>query len=341
MGLFSCSREGAEWSIKEIHLTGEKISTPDQFSAFRLLWASDSLCLCDVVSTEHSFSVVDCVQNVEYPFVNIGRGPLEVIYAEAVVRGEYIYVLSSNQLTNKALLKIPISSFEDQQSWVYLPIGGLEKMAPAGSFDIVDSNNIIATTDCWDAANVLSQINLKEGTYSPLNFWPDDEVSESNIVKRQMYSSNSTIFHRGSKVLYAAGEGHYVVILDLSGSEIKESIILNEKPKYKVLSDGINWGRLPGCKMGVKATATDSLIYLSPSVHMLEDHAYVPDNYKGYPPYFIDHIHVYDWEGNYKHTYITDVPISSYYVSEEDNVMYALTQDMESGYSLIYRYILK
>lgn len=66
-----------------------------------------------------------------------------------------------------------------------------------------------------------------------------------------------------------------------------------------------------------------------------------PDDYKGYPPYFEDEIEVYDWDGKYLHSYVTDIPFDSFYVSDDDKFLYVVTQDNETLLSEVYRYNLE
>ena len=150
----------------------------------------------------------------------------------------------------------------------------------------------------------------------------------------------SKIFASGSKIVYACSEGRYVSILDFSSDTPGEKLIYDEFPVYKAAPDGMNAIRSPKSRRGVYAFATDSLIYISHLENMIEDGRYVPDNYKGYPPYYNDRIEVYDWGGDCIATYILDRPFYNFYVRDDDKSLYTLTIDRETMYSEIYRYCI-
>ena len=83
--------------------------------------------------------------------------------------------------------------------------------------------------------------------------------------------------------------------------------------------------------------ATESLIYLSPLECRIENGRYVPADFQGYPAYYVNKIEVYDWNGAYIKTYHTDNPFCSFYVSDDDRIIYTLSIN-EDLYSVIYRY---
>lgn len=124
--------------------------------------------------------------------------------------------------------------------------------------------------------------------------------------------------------------------LDPSSGKVSETFIYDEYPDYEVSSDGINPRRKPESKLGGIAYATDSLIFLSLLDCRIIDDKYVPEDYKGYPPYYNDMIEVYDWNGKYLYTCVTDIPFSTFYA--RGRFLYTLTTNKETLSSEVYRY---
>jgi hypothetical protein len=82
---------------------------------------------------------------------------------------------------------------------------------------------------------------------------------------------------------------------------------------------------------------TDSLIYTRPiqySLDMLRSGA----SYKGYGLNYNENIYVFDWNGKLIKKYELDTPIYSFVVDEKNKTIYAETDDLDTGDSIIRKY---
>lgn len=144
-------------------------------------------------------------------------------------------------------------------------------------------------------------------------FWPDDGYNGPALPKKSIYL-NSKIRANGSKVLFVADEGKYASILDIRKNPVTEQLIYSDFPAYTPTPDGLNWHREPGSALGCYAFATAKHIYLAPNNAKFVDGKYEPETYKGYPPYYVDEIDVFDWQGRYERTLRSSIPFSGFVI---------------------------
>lgn len=335
--LYSCKQE-IEQDYKEVPVSLEKMDLTEELSLFQLEYACDSFVLATSLSQTHK--IVKITDDKVTPFVTSGRGPMEFVYALFKAKTDTLYLLSTDQYGLKGLVTIPMTSIENMDTWAQESLQTDSPLHVSTSFDIDSQRNIVLIgANMLEETNIFTHIDRKTLKRTPLGFWPEDDYEGPSIPKFSVYSNSADIYYNQKldRYLYVSGQGAYATILKQKEDELEEEYVLfNEKPKYGALPDGLNWGRKSGSRLGIYSFATDSLIYLAPKTHFLENHEYIPDNYKGYPPYFVDWIHVYDWEGNYKYTYVTDKPFVSIFVAEENSKIYLLSNDKETMYSEIY-----
>lgn len=337
--LSSCSTHD-DRTINRQFLSGTKVSIAPEASLFDIVYADDTVLVAGLfgdVKRLVAFGLDD--QSEAYEFLNVGRGPFEVNYSKVKSHKDTIYVMSHNPVGLLGMIVIPINGIHDKSMWKYSDYSDLNGMQIGGDFDVISSSEYVILGENYNVSNVLSIVGKYEGSYKKaVGFWPDDRFSGGKIPKQLIYMGASKIFYNKGKLLYACSDGRYVSILDISSYPPMEIPVYDEFPIYAQASDGLNPKRSSKSKRGVYAYATDSLIYISPLECLIRDGKYLPDNYKGYPAYYNDEIEVYDWNGEYRCTYVLDKPFCNFYVCDNDRCMYVMTIDKETLFSEIYKY---
>lgn len=340
--LFSvaCIRHGTENNREYIQIEGHLINLKGDPSLFKIHYACDSLIIASGFSSTHKLTAYQFKSGIcsSYDFLRIGNGPGEVHSVNVKSIQDTLYVVSYTPVGVSEFISIPLSSIKNENNWKRTQEE--RPLFVGGDFDVTKDGNYLLLGGDFDAQNLIMNFDRRNKTYSPFEFWPRDKYQGSNIAKQMIYISGSSLYTSGNKLLYASGEGRYATIMDCSDIITDEIVLYDEFPKYKMSKDKINPQRLPECQLGFYAYATDSLIYLTPLTGKLENGLYVPDNYKGYPPYFNDVVDVFNWNGDYIATYITDIPFSNMYVNHSENKLYTLSCNIKDMLSEIYVYDL-
>ncbi len=335
--LSSCSANREERTSLIIDLKGEKVEIASDASLFEIVYVDDSLLIASVLSPAYKLVSYRINGGVAaHEFLRIGRGPMEVINANIKSRGDTLFVLSSNPNGLQGLIKIPVSGIEDMSQWDSSDYYAMTGISVGRDFDVLSSSEYIMVGGKFGDETVLSVLSEENISCEPFPFWPEDNHDVGPIAKQGMYIRGARVFSNGDKLFYACGEGRYFSILDMSTDKVSETFIYDEYPEYQVASDGVNPRRRPNSKLGGIAYATDSLIFLSLLDCQIANGKYIPEDYKGYPPYYSDRIEVYDWNGKYICTYSMDVPFSTFYV--KGDIIYTLSINKETMYSEVYRY---
>lgn len=336
--LFSCTSRHKERTDDCVEMKGMKVEIGDDASLFEIVYADDSLLVASVLSPTHLLESYDIgKKSAPHKFLRIGRGPKEVLNANIKSRNDTLFVMSYGMRGFQNLMKIPVSGIQDMPRWNSLDLPDWDGMLPGRDFDVLHSSLYVVTGSYYEQENILSVLSEKSGVCTPLPFWPEDGRDDiPPLTKQLIYTRGARVFSNGDKILYSCNEGRYFTILDISSGDVSEIFIYDEYPEYEVSSDGINPSCKPGTKLGGIVCATDSLIFLSLLNCQLADGKYIPSDYNGYPPYYNDRIEVYDWDGEYQCTYVTDIPFSTFYAN--DKFIYALTINKETYMSEVYRY---
>ena len=304
--LSSCAMRNEDRSERFLSLQGEKLETDPEMSLFEIVYANDSLLVATLISPDCQLAAIPIGGGSETRlFLHKGRGPMEVVYSKVKSYNDSLFVLSHDPYGINGLIKIPVSGIQDMTEWEYID---------------------------------FARLSERSLTWSSVPFWPDDGYKGEALPKQMLYTRNSKVFSNGDKIFYASGEGRYFSILNISEDPVSESFIYDEYPSYSVGPDGLNPKRAPESKLGGIACATDSAIYIGLLNCLLSPAGYVPDSYKGYPPYYIDEIEVYGWNGEYLCTYTLDTPFATFFVS--GRYLYTVTVDRDTMLSEIYRYDL-
>lgn len=104
---------------------------------------------------------------------------------------------------------------------------GLGGMLAGRDFDVLPSSRYIISGSRYEDENILSVLSEKDGTCTPLPFWPEDGCDDIPPVAKQLiYTRVARVFSNGDKVLYACGEGRYFSILDISSDKIQRHVYM-------------------------------------------------------------------------------------------------------------------
>ena len=336
----SCVRHDAENNREYKQIEGRLITINGEPSLFKIHYACDSLIITSSFSDTYKLTAYQLKSGIcsSYDFLRIGNGPGEVHSVNVKFRIDTLYIVSYIPTGLSEFISIPLNSIKNENNWIRTRAE--RSMFVGGDFDVTDEGEHLLLGGDFDTQTLIIQFDGRNKTYSPLEFWPRDKYQGSHISKQMIYIPGSSLYSSGNKLLYASGEGHYALILDCSDASSDEIILYDEFPKYSMSNDKINPRRISESKLGLYAYATDSLIYLTPIAGKLENGLYVPDNYKGYPPYFNDIVDVFDWDGEYIISYITDIPFNNIYVNHSENKLYTLSCNITSMLSEIYVYDL-
>lgn len=329
--LFACNHV-ERGNKRMVELSLGRVHFVDGVSIRKIVFADDSLIVGDAISSEYELVAIPH-DSPSYGVLRNGRGPMEVLAARVKTRSDTIHALSFTPYGISGAVKIPIHYLEDESRWVKVDYGQLNGLRIGADFDFWGQSDYVFPGARYGDENMLTRIGVTSPCEIPLNYWPADDYSGPPEPKLSMYLQSS-VFCNGEKLLVATKEGRYASILDMSSGEVTETVLYPEFPKYHADSDGLNWRRSPGCALGCRAFATDSLIFLSHCTAMLEDHHFIPDNFKGYPPEYVDEIDVFDWEGNYHQTLHSSIPFLNYYV--KGKTLYLLSEDLETSFSVVY-----
>lgn len=337
--LSSCAMQHEDRSERFVSLNGEKLETDSEMSLLEIVYADDSLIVATLISPDCQLAAIPIGGGSETrQFLHKGRGPLEVVYANIKAHNDSLFVLSHDPYGINGLIKIPVSGIRDMTEWEYIDFSDIDNLGIGNDFDLLTSSDYIVLGGEYGKESILATLSEQSLSWSPVPLWPDDGYKGNALPKQMMYTRESKVFSNGDRIFYASGEGRYFSILNISEDPVSETFIYDEYPSYSAASDGLNPKRDPKSKLGGTVYATDSAIYIGLLTCLLSPAGYVPDDYKGFPPYYTDEIEVYDWDGRYLYTCTLDIPFSSFLVS--DGHLYTLTVNLDTMLSEIYRYDL-
>ncbi len=343
--LISC--ESTVATVEEYSLLANSVTPIDTCSLFQLLYADDERLLASTVRSSYdlvSIPIRESELKVEESelFLNYGRSISEVMRNNTCsgVCNDTIHVLASNLFGIDKIIKIPFEGINDISSWEIESTPyyqGIDVNGVTG-FDFLDSDSYVFAGGLMDSEKVICILNNKEHTSKQYDYIPDDGFDSNPRIKKLVYFSNSVVHVNGSAILYVCGSGHLALIIDSNDGTIR--YLYDEFPKYSASNDGLTFVRDSKSSLGIKASASDKAIYLSPRMAKMVNGKFVPDNFKGYPPTYMDRIEVFSWEGERLHSLCLDYPFSSFLVDKSGKKLYTTTEDLDTGDDIICQYDL-
>lgn len=335
-------------SFRCIHLSGERLlMTDDEDIRWFYSFCERGLIVSKYDKKFELLSLPDSCGNMKSmsSFVNVGRGPYDVgiLIPDVCVQKDSIYILDrgNGAMSLSKILTASINDLDVPTRWSRISLEWLGQYVGDNLIKMEDGTFLV-----WgggiDEETLLSIVDIRDSTSISLDYWFDDNISCIPMVKRNWYGENADVSISGNKVLVSLSRGRYMEILTIADKKIVgRNIIYNQLPSgYKVADDGVNYISPPSYLGGIRARSTDQHIYCCIKNDDIKNGRRVIQNYNGYPPYFLDKVEVYDWDGNFQCIYEMDVPFRSFIVSPDDNFIYTNTIDLVTGKQLIIRYDL-
>lgn len=338
--LTSCSKKDNFRSLKLL----AKESTPLEGSVLScdsLIWSScivgyfDNKLITRIYSLGDVFIVYDYKDDrIEQTgsFGREGSGPFEIIqraecYYDRESKLFYIFDIKNNDIVKSYMIDASdINNLFNIKMWKELNFPQFEKSSWKTFIPLSDSI-FIALGGNYDNSNLLSTINLNNGTMTELNIkFPQDKMDVKPFIKRQVYHEGGLLKRpSGNRFLYyCTNLGNYAEIITLNDdmSVIQENIA-NDFPVYKTAPDGINLESDMKTLRGMEVYITDNYVYLLPNFRNKTE--YSEDDYYNHSEYLF----IYDWNGNFIKSYHLNIPIRCFIVDENDSYILGSSEIME------------
>lgn len=334
----SCESDDSSHRSNLVQLQRVELIQDGIEDCWNIAYGNDTLLVCNNYSKTHKLRFIkyNSTEKITHDFLRKGNGPNEIHSFISKIINDTIQILTYNHGVIDKLIHIPISCIDDEHMWIADTIGVIGNYRVGGDFDINEDNGILILGDRYGAKNILSFI--KDSELRPVGYWPEDKYKGPIIPKQVVYTSCSNIFLNENKLFYSCGEGRFAKIIELDSK--KEISIYDEPPIYESSVDNLNYVRDNDSYLGVQSRADKKHIYIKLNNAKLIGRVYHPKDYKGYPPYYHDELEVYDWDGNYVCTFVTDKPFKNYYVNSYLNLLFTFTEDPKTGLPEIIKYML-
>jgi len=350
----SCQKKNAtnRNNIKPIKLEGITMNIQDpNFVIKRIIDQHNSIIYMESMMSDtliNAYLIKGDSLILSHRFLAKGQGPFEVnIFSSLYDKKQETlsFFENSGTLTKGYIVDLKSkNSVTDKSLWKKLDFTDIEKMTIRYSFAYISDTSLLMIGGKHNSPEILSILNLNDQkTITPLLFWPNDKFDDNTFVKQTVYQDNARLFknYSSKEYLYVCGEGKYMEIFEISKEEIvNRKIIYEEYPQYEILEDNMNYKNSENSvNHGFYTYVTDNLVYTKP-VEYTQDMMRSGKSYKGYDYYYNDVIEVFDWGGNMVKKYELDTPFHSFIVDEKNNIIYTETDDLETGDSIIKKYML-
>lgn len=270
-----------------------------------------------------------------------GEGPLEMSGNSRVCSTkEGDLVLFSTEYKTKifTLPKERIADISVLSNWqrhiTSSRIGYIDKMVP------IDTTRFLLTT-VGDVSSMFATYQLGDTalTFIPCTY-PDDEFK--NVSRSMMYYGDVTKHPAKEKYFYKCASGRYMYVFDLKDGRMENiSYLYNEPPIYTLAKDGVNVNEADNSFLGGDFYVTEKYIYVKVINFTLKDFGKEHDRNNGYDCWFTNQIFVFDWSGNPVKSYSLDTYISDFAVDSKDQLLYAVTKNVETDDVSLIKYHLK
>ena len=197
---------------------------------------------------------------------------------------------------------------------------------------ISDSTILVPGAPYNAIGHIMSVVDFKNQTLTPLEYWPSDGVQGDSLAKHSIYTDNCRIFsNQKDRFLYMCGEERFAFLFTIEGKAVKIiKELYSEFPNYECQSDR-NYRINKRSGNGLFIDATSQYIYaLLPKQKIENNFLYS----------FGNTIEIYDWNGTLKKTLILDKNGQFIKVSDDNNTLYLFSNNQDSGEEEIWMYNL-
>lgn len=269
---------------------------------------------------------------------DVGNGNNEfqnIAIAKGLGTGLYVlnYPSSGNKLLSVTLIPNTesISSIKDQNTWKRYSLTALPSVRCVFNtfVSLSDSTILVPGSTYSEIGHLLSVVDYKNKTITPLNYWPDDGVKCDSLAKHSIYTDNCRIYGNNDNLfLYTCGEERFAFIFAIEGNDIKiKKELYSTFPDYK----GMNGNYMINVRSG-KSLVTE---VNSKNIYAFLVEEKLKDNFVSRSGNTIE---VYDWNGDLKKTIKLDKHGDFIKVSEDNDTLYLFYSNTKSGEMEIWMY---
>lgn len=336
----SCQKEGIEYNLKGIRVKNDSV-----YGGFSPMMLHDNLLISKVFSRQ-----VLCVVNElndgylrgKKELFNIGNGRNE-FHKVAVADGSdsSLYVLDYPNTGNKLLSltkiesAIGIDSLDITNKWEQVSLMDIQPFRCV--FDtfvwLSDSTFLVPGAPYNEIGHIMSIVNYKSQTVTPLNYWPKDNVSGDSLAKHSVYTDNCRIYsNNNERFLYVCGEERFAFIFSINNGTIEiEKELYSTLPDYKCAGDG-NYVINARSRKSLLADVNDNKIY-----------AFLVnwESQGNYISRFGNIVEVYDWNGTLERILKLDKQGDCIKVSKNNDILYLFTSNPSTDEKEIWMYDLR
>ena len=328
----------------EIELQGTRVKVDSAYYGSYPILICDSLLFSSSNSTTEKCVISSLTNGYlkgSQKVFRVGNGNDE-FHNIAITKGENssLYILDYPMYCNQ-LLSIThitktnsIDSIKDSKMWEKFSLIDLPSFrCVSQAFVSISDSTFLVPGAPYDAiGHIMSVVDFKNHTLTPLEYWPSDGVQGDSLAKHSIYTNNCRIFsNQKDRFLYRCGEERFAFIFTIEGKNIK---ILKELysvlPDYKCKGDG-NYKMNSRSGNGLAIDVTPNNIYVFLYKEKLENNAFHRSG---------NTIEVYDWNGTLEKTLILDKSGDFMKVSDDNNTLYLFSNNQESGEEEIWMYNL-
>ena len=331
--LFSCSDK--KIAVDEVSIEGQMVNIEDNEGKDVVWLLKDKIYARDYKFNIYSGELTKTQwKKSEMTFVS-GHGHNEFgVLALSQGNDGILYVLDRPIKGDKllSLTKVPhtdsITAIKDWTKWEKYDLSRLPSFYFMGdNFEVLSDSTILVTgAPADDLKHVLSIVDFKNQTVTPLDYWPDDDTPDnSNFDKLNVYASGTGIKGNGKgKFLYWNNSGKLAFLFTVDGARMNIlSYLYNERLPIPDVDKTPSTERICGC-------SNNDRIYL----------LYKDSNSKGEKmekfsmkdPYPMGNtVEVYDWDGVKQQVIHLDKFGKSIMLSEDSKTLFLYSEWMADG----------
>ena len=225
-----------------------------------------------------------------------------------------------------------IESMKDSKTWKKYSLDNtpayrcvFESFVP-----VSDSEVLIPGSTYEDLAHIMSIVDFKNQTVTPLDYWPDDGIKGDDLAKHSVYTDNSRIRRNNeNRYLYVCGEERFAFIFSIENKKMKKiKELYSVFPNYKC-EDGNYTLKRSGKSMYVEANNKN--IYTLLLDNKVVGNALISGG---------NIVEVFDWDGNLVRTLNLDKKGIFVKVNKDNNKLYLFSVNSETGEQSITMYNL-
>lgn len=272
-------------------------------------------------------------------FLNIGNGPYEVKMPRFYWNfKEQLLIICDYANRENKIIYIPTGNFSnisDVNTWEvskFTPFKINNNVIAPHSLACLEKGKFIAIPVFY-ADRMFAYIDNVNDTIKLLNFdYPDDKCGiTSSKIRPFAYTGWFKKHPYENKFVHFTSLNRYMLIAEYKNGEIKEiASPYKMYPQYTLEEDGRNIRRNKECYLGArKVYPTANHIYILMNDMTVDDsrNGKLTD---GYSTSYCNEIYVFDWEGKPVRKYLLDHRVQNIWVDENDEAIYATTEDMEN-----------